>query len=287
MSLRMNALALRARLIWGALAIAAAGGFATGQAEPERITLSYGEDPSVKILMKGRGGNLELQSSEAIGEGYVLTDYQDGSGYVEFDRPRQALTWRAKMRYTLNRVSKHIMRVAPYMKAFVPKGAALDFTLDINSLGYGSLDFADLNVTRFKLDVNYGDVDVSFPTENRRIVRGVAKFHVMAGDLEINRLANLKAAKVRVNGGVGELSVNFGPKLLQDMEVRIDHDIGQMDLAIPKGTRVTVTGTNRDLSKFALQKVGSEWRTLSYHEDSPMLYLRLTGPVGALDIVWE
>jgi len=258
-----------------------------GDSDPERISLSYGVDPSLKVVMKGRAGNLELQSSDVEGEGFTLTDYQNGSGFVAFDRSTQTLTWRSRIPYTLNRVSKRIMRVAPYMRAHLPMGAALDFALTVDSVGYGTLDFANLHVSRFKLDVSFGDVDVTFPTANQRIVRGTAKFHVMAGDLEIYQLANLKAEKARINGGVGELTVDFGPRLLQDMDVRVDHDIGGMELIIPRGTRVVVSGTSRDLGKFGFQKTGRRWETTSFHENSPTLRLRLTGPLGELNIVWK
>ena len=253
----------------------------------DRTTLQYGEDPNIKVVMKGRAGNLELQASDTAGEGEVVTDYQEGRGFVSFDRERQELTWESKINYTLNRFSKHIQRVAPHMRAHLPRYAELDFELDITNLGYGSLNFRDLNLSSFELDSNYGDVDVSFPTVNKSILRGTASFHLMTGDMEISDLANLKAAKVRINGGVGELSVDLGPRLHQDMEVKLDHDIGAMDLTIPRGTHVVISGTSRDLDAFGFQKQGQVWETVSYHENSPTLSIRLTGPLGDLRIIWD
>ncbi len=259
----------------------------SAQDERERASLMYGEDANIKISMKGRAGNLELKSSETQGEGFSLIDYQQGSGYVYFDRQEQVFTWETKIGYTVNRLSKHILKVAPYLKAEVPRGAELDFQLDINSLGFGSLSFEDLNITRFQFDVNYGDVDINFPSENQRIIRGIAKIHLMTGDLEIYNLGNLKARKVKINGGVGELSVDFGPRIYQDTEVRLDHDIGSMELRIPRGTKAVISGTSRDLSGFGFQKSGKEWTPESHHEGSPSLYIKLKGPLGDLKIFWD
>jgi len=257
------------------------------QDQVDRVTLTYENDSSIKMVMKGRAGNLELKSSTTVGEGQVTTDYQQGSGFVAYDRTKQTLTSRTKTKYTLNRLSKNIVKKAPYLRAEVPAEAILDFHLDITNLGYGSLNFANLYLSRFNLDVNYGDVDVDFPTENQSIIRGTAKFHVMAGDLEIYNLANLKAANIKINGGVGELSVAFGPKLLQDTQVSLDQDIGAMELTIPRGTKAYISGTSRDLSGFEFIKNGNTWEPASFHPDSPRLEIRLLGPVGDLTITWQ
>lgn len=260
---------------------------ARAQDDEERVSLLYGEDANIKIVMKGRAGNLELKSSQQAGEGHCLIDYQEGSGYGFFDRKEQVFTWETKIGYTVNRLSKHILKVAPYMKAEIPRGAELDFQLDINSLGLGSLDFNGLNITRFRFDVNYGDVDISFPSENQRIIRGTAKIHLMTGDLEISRLGNLKASKIKINGGVGELTVDFGPRISRETRVKLDHDIGSLELHIPRGTKAVISGTSRDLSVFGFQKLEKSWVPESYHQNSPTLYVELKGPLGDLKIVWD
>jgi len=244
-------------------------------------------DPSIKIAMKGRAGNLELKSTNRFGEGLAVTDYQQGEGFVEYNRASQTLTWRTKIPYTLNRLAKSIKKKAPYMRLDLPKGAELDFDLKIKSLGYGTLDFTNLNVSHFNLDVNYGDVDVSFPTVNNSIVRDEARFHLMAGDLEVYNLANLNAAKVRINGGVGELTVDMGDKLLRDTRIKLDMDIGTLELIVPKGTRLMVRGTSRDLTPFGLQKSGKVWEPTSYSNSSPLLEVKAKGPMGNLIITWK
>lgn len=279
-------------LLIGALLFTASHGFA--QKDPngneEKTTLQYGKDHNIKVIMKGRAGNLELYTS-AKEEGQILTNYQKGEGYVSYDRDNQILKWETKIGYTLNRMSKHIQRIAPYMWAYIPKNAELDFDLDITNLGYGSFMFTEMDINHFKFDVNYGDVDFNFPTENHSIVRGSAKFHLMAGDLEIKNLANLRARKIKINSGAGETSIDIGPKLLVDTDMTIDHDIGSLELSIPKGTRVTITGTSRDLSQFGLQESGKKihriWTPSQYSENSPKLNIKLKGPMGDLDIIWK
>ena len=253
----------------------------------DRTRVIYGQDHNIRFELKGRAGNLQLQSAPDGEEGYAEADYQKGSGYVKYNRSNQELECRSRISYTLNRLSRHIQDVAPNWNIAFPKDSELDVFIDVNSMGLGSMDFSDLHLSNFKFDVNYGDVDISFPTQNKSIIRGPAKFHLMTGDLEINQLANLMADKIRINGGIGELSVDFGPQLHRDLEVKIDHDIGGMDLTFPKGTHVMISGTSRDLSQFGFIKEGKVWHSESYHERSPTLDLRLKGPLGDLKIYWQ
>ncbi|CAM2070049.1 hypothetical protein SCOR_32035 [Sulfidibacter corallicola] len=257
------------------------------QGRVQTTTLAYGADPNIKIVFKGRAGNLELNHSGEAGTGKTVTDYQKGSGYSDYDRERQTLKWETRIPYTLNRLSKHIQKTAPYMRAELPQGAELDFQLRINSLGYGSLNFTDLNINRFRCNVSYGDVDISFPTENRSIVRGQAKFRMLAGDLELNQLGNLKADKIKINGGVGELFVDFGPKIYLETEVNLDMDIGNTELIFPKGTHVRIRGTSRDLSPFDMVKKEEYWEPRVFHPSSPVLNIKAKGPLGDLVITWK
>ena len=262
-------------------------GFSQESGDSDRALLVVNDDPSIKLTLKGRAGNIELKSASSSKEGHAEVDYQKGRGFVTFNREDQILTWKPDIKYTLNRMSKSIKKKAPYLRAEIPRNAEVDFHLDITSVGYGTLDFGNLNLRRFKLDVNYGDVDVSFPTENQSIVRGEAKFHVMAGDLEIYDLANLKAAKIKINGGVGEISVDFGDKLLRDTQVALDMDIGSLDLTIPRGTRVQIRNTSRDLTPWGFEKKDKLWETTGHSPKSPLLEIKLRGPMGDFELQWK
>jgi len=251
------------------------------------VLVTRGQDDSIRLVMKGRAGNLELKRSETAHEGEVVTDYQKGRGFVSYDRTLQTLQWRSKINFTLNRMAGFIRKRAPYMRAEIPRGSDVDFDMRINSMGYGSLDFSDLDVTDFRLKVQYGDVDVAFPTKNRAIVRDRVIFGLTAGDLEVYDLGNLNATDIKINGGVGELFVDVGPKILQNTELRLDMDIGSLELVIPRGTHVRIRGTNRNLTAFGFEKVDKVWIPTEYSERSPLLDIKMTGPLGDLSIAWK
>lgn len=253
----------------------------------QRTSLSYGQDRNIKVHFRGRAGNLALKAADREAVGEAVTYFQKGRGYSSFDRDTQVFKWETSIPYTLNRLAAHIQKTAPTMRAEIPRSAELDFNMSINSVGYGSLNFADLNISRFRARASYGDLDIDFPTINQSIVRGKATFGLTAGDLEIYNLANLKADKIKINGGVGELSVDFGPKLLLNTEVKLDLDIGNADLTFPRGTHVVIRGTSRDLSQYGFVKNDKVWEPESYHPNSPKLEIAMKGPVGDLAISWR
>ncbi|CAM2011486.1 hypothetical protein [Acanthopleuribacter pedis] len=280
-------------LFWVVLFFSLPAAAQTTQAERDaaenrqRTSLSYGKDRNIKVHFRGRAGNIELKASNQQGQGEAVTYFQKGRGYSAFDREKQVFKWETSIPYTLNRLAGHIQKTAPNMRAEIPNGAELDFNMSINSVGYGSLNFADLNISRFRARASYGDMDINFPTVNQSIVRGRATFGLLAGDLEINNLANLKADKIKINGGVGELSVDFGPKILIDTQIKLDLDIGKAALTFPRGTQVLIRGTSRDLTQYGFVKNDKTWEPESFSPNSPKLEIVMKGPVGELAVDWK
>lgn len=253
----------------------------------DRKTISIGDDPSFKLKMRGRAANLELSASDSDRKGSTETEYQKGRGFVDYDRDTQTLDARFKINYTLNRMSKVIRKRAPYMKAQIPRGAEMEFDVKVNSMGYATLDFSDLNIRKYRMRVQFGDVDVTFPTENKSIIRDEVVFGLAAGDLEIYDLANLRAKKIKINGGVGELSVDFGAKILQDTSVKLDMDIGSTELIVPRGTKLLIRGTSRNLEDYGMEKVDKIWQPVNYSPNSPTLEIKVSGPLGDFTLTWR
>jgi hypothetical protein len=264
-------------------------GLLFAQGTVDKVKLLYGDDTNVKLDFKGRAGNLDLRAAESADDARAVLDLQEkGSGYVSYDRDKQLLKWETRIPYTFNKLSSNIEKVAPQLNVALPAGAELDVNCRVKNLGYGNLDFGNLNIVDFRLKVRYGHVDVDFSTENKSIMRDEARFSMFGGDLAIENLANLKAENVRINGGFGELSVDFGPKLLQNMNARLDLDIGNSSLTFPSGTHVIITGTSRDLAEYGfVEKEEGTWVPQSFSPNSPKLNIRIKGPLGDMVIVWE
>jgi len=252
-------------------------------------TLMTGTDPSILYHIRGNAGNVLFSANrkDQTDRGIITTQYQESEGFVAFDRLTQTVKAEFKRDFSLNRLSKTIRAKAPRMDVKAPFGSTVAFDLKLSDLGIGQFNFSDLNVRSFVLDANFGEVYLDFPTINQRIIRDEVSVHLTAGYLEINQLANLKAQNWIVNGGVGELKLDIGDKLHGLTNIKLDLDIGTLSLSIPKGTRVEVHGTNRNLEPYGFIKQEEDWIVSSYHEASPILSIYLLGPLGELQIDWD
>jgi len=255
----------------------------------EKTTIFFQEDPSIRYSITGNSGNVILSAhlSEEAGSGLIQTDYQKGNGFVAFDKNTQHVTADFKKKFSFNHLAKAIRKDAPKMKIFAPHESTVDLNLKLIDLGIGQFNFANLNVSHLDLDARFGEVYLDFPTENKVIIRDQVHIHLMAGKLEITDLANLKAEKWWINGGVGDLSLDIGEKLLKKTEIRLDLDIGELTINIPKGTKVEIRGTSRKMDEYGFLSVGKEWIAAEYHQSSPLLTIHLLGPLGSLNINWK
>ena len=85
----------------------------------QSATITYGEDREIKLLVQGRSGNLVLRPAEST-EGLAEVVFQQGSGYVSYDRQEQLLTWVSHKKRSLNHTSRAVERLAPTMKMDLP-----------------------------------------------------------------------------------------------------------------------------------------------------------------------
>ncbi|PIE91528.1 MAG: hypothetical protein CR997_00410 [Acidobacteria bacterium] len=254
-----------------------------------KTTLITDTDPSIRYHVTGNSGNIIFKAAPSSGSqsGTIETDYQEGNGFVAFDRDQQEVTAEFKKKFSFNHLSKAIRSAAPVMNVQAPVGSTVDFRLKLVDLGIGQFDFSHLNVSHLEIDARFGEVYIDCPTVNKRIIRETAHIHLTAGQLDINGLANLKAKKWWINGGIGELNLNMGNKMLCSTDIKLDLDIGELNLVIPRGTKVEIRGTNRELESYGFIPHENGWIAAEYHQSSPLLTIYLLGPLGDLNIQWK
>lgn len=255
----------------------------------EKTSIFTDTDPSIRFSITGNAGNviLKVNESDSQTEGYILTDYHSGSGYVAYDKKSQQVTAEFKKKFSLNHLSKTIRKEAPEMQVFVPREAVLEFNLKLGDLGLGQFDFSHIHVRSFHIDARFGEIYIDFPTLNKSIIREETNIHLTAGSLELKNIANLQSPEWRINGGVGDLLLDIGKKLHKATSIKLDLDIGQLTLVIPKGTRVEIRGTSRKLNDYNFIETENGWVSKSYHKSSPILSINLLGPLGDLQITWK
>jgi hypothetical protein len=181
-------------------------------------------------------------------------------------------------------VSKNQLR----QKAVVELSSRADLALHLNlGAGEAELDLGGLRIASVRLETGASRASVRFSAPNRTRCQS-AVFAAGAADLAVYRLGNSRCEKVKVEGGVGKLTLDFGGALDATQRAEITLSIGELRLRLPKRSPVRIT-MDRFLSSFdpeGLVQRGGSWVTRDFNPAEPHLDIALDCSVGAVRVEW-
>ena len=169
----------------------------------------------------------------------------------------------------------------------LPYRPALDLDIGVKA---GEVDMAlgDLSIRSFELSNWAGEVDVDFDRPNRRLMETFDVNH-RVGECNLNSLGNARFEQGDINGGIGELAVDFGGSGIERCMARIDLDIGETTIVVPHDV-----GTKLRVSKFLFlssvaypdwfEKDGRYYYSKNYDDVDRSLYLMISTGIGELGI---
>lgn len=119
-----------------------------------------------------------------------------------------------------------------------------------------------------------------FPCESLYLAAGAAEFHASG-------LANANCRRVRFEGGVGEVTLDFTGAWRQPMSADVNVSIGSLTLQIPRDVGVSIR-LNRFLASF--ERAGFVKRGNTYYSDNfesarYRLTLNVNATIGGVDVV--
>ena len=173
-------------------------------------------------------------------------------------------------------------------KAVVELSPKADLALDLNlGAGEAELDLGGLRIASLRLEAGASRASVRFSAPNRTRCAS-AIFAAGAADLAIYRLGNSRCEKVRVEGGVGKLTLDFGGTWTATQKAELTLSMGELLLKLPKRAPVRIS-MDRFLSSFdaeGLVQQGSFWVTRDFDPAEPHLDIVLKCSVGAVRVEW-
>jgi len=128
-------------------------------------------------------------------------------------------------------------------------------------------------------------VDFSRPTHG---TCKSATFTVGASQLDVQHLAQAGCAALRVDGGAGRATLGFGGDWRRDATLVVDLALGGLELQIPRGTGVRITG-ERFLAPLAgegFAKSGDTWTTPGFDQAAHKLTVELKTSIVRTHVVW-
>jgi hypothetical protein len=117
---------------------------------------------------------------------------------------------------------------------------------------------------------------------------GEAIIEVGAGELTVERFANAGCRRLRLNGGVGRVTLDFGGQLESNLAAELTMTIGELTLRLPEeaGARLSI---DRFLSSFqpaGFVRQGGQFVTPGYDAAPRKIDLRVSTTVGAVKVEW-
>jgi len=145
-----------------------------------------------------------------------------------------------------------------------------------------------LNIVEFTLKTWAGEVDVDFDEPNKTEMRFL-EIDTKVGESSLRNLGNARFHNAEINGGIGEMTIDFRGAMAKDATAEVDLDIGETVLTLPdkSGTKLSVSKfpfLSQVQLPFSLEKEGRFYYTKNYRDLGQTFDLRLSSGIGELRI---
>jgi len=250
--------------------------------EREAIPLSGAEEATVEILFGA--GKLEIEAgvSDQLFSGHFRYNveqwqpkvtYEDGVLTIEqggFDKE----SWGIPTGNTRNE----------WKLEFSPE-VPLDMNLEIGA-GDSNLDLTGLQLTSLDLDVGAGTLDVRFGEPNEAKMSDLT-LDAGASKLEITGIGNAGPERVKIQGGVGDMTLDFTGNWPRSADVQITAGVGAVTLRLPDdvGVRVETEGGLMNVDASGWQRLDGDYVNDAFGEADIELHIQVTTGIGNLRLI--
>jgi hypothetical protein len=114
------------------------------------------------------------------------------------------------------------------------------------------------------------------------------KLEVGAASFEANGLGNLNCESIDVDGGVGDVTLDFNGSWRGNSDVKIDMGLGSLTLRLPRGLGVQVhkTGFLASFDSEGLVKRSGVYYSENWDKAANRVSINIDAAFGSIGIVW-
>lgn len=240
------------------------------------------------------------------GEERLAVDVQYGAGEIRLAPAGSDVLYRIVLEYDPARhepvqtYSNGRLRVALGGRRDGGRGSSRSGRLDVQlspsvlldlDLSFGAakadLDFGGLRIQRLEISTGASDTELRFSTPNPvraeevRIVAGAAAFRA-------RQLGNANARRLVVDGGVGDVHLDFSGEWQGDMEADLDIGMGALTLVLPRdvGVRVVRSTFLASFNPQGLERGDDGYYSSNWGEAAYRLTVDVGAAFGAINVRW-
>jgi hypothetical protein len=178
-------------------------------------------------------------------------------------------------------------RLKAELEIELPRDATMRADCKIKA-GEVDMQLGGLRLADFAMSVTAGSVNIDFDQPNRVEMESLT-LNTKIGESKFRRLGNARFRDADLNGGIGEMTIDFSGAMLAEAVARVDLDIGETVIVLPQDT-----ATKLAVSKFlflsqvdlpfSLHKEGRYYYTEDYRDADRGFQLRVSSGIGELRV---
>jgi len=249
----------------------------------------------LEVLMNVDAGELIVEKGTEAASGVVNVKYfkDEYRAKVSFEEKENRLRIRldkddwTDIKHNENDDEGHWARV----HVVLPHGVDVLFDARLKA-GECVMNVGGLRFREFVLSTWAGKTEVRFDEPNA-IPMDDLEINAKVGETRLLKLGNARFKEASVNGGIGEMNVDFSGELEKDCRAKVDLDIGEATVRLPKavGIRLHIGGSMGFLSHKSIDesftKRGRYYYTDDYEDNARKVYVLVTPGLGELNIERE
>lgn len=203
--------------------------------------------------------------------------------YDDYDRKRSRLDIEFDIKGWMNNHNKDLE--AEFLLE-LPSDVEIDLVAKIKA-GEIEIDLGGLSLVGLDLTTWAGEVQVEFSEPNQREM-DYLRINTKVGETKIIKLGNARFKEAEINGGIGEMRVDFRGRMLNEALADVDLDIGETTIYLPDDD----VGVKLFVSKFLFfsdvevprnfRKSGRYYYSRNYDDAKNALSLRVSPGLGEL-----
>jgi hypothetical protein len=245
------------------------------------------------------------QSRQTAGEDALRVDVEYAAGQLNLGRAEAGTLYRMNMRYnasaftpriayTTNRLNIGMedarIRGRNMRSGLLDLKLSPDVPIDL-SLSFGAaeadLDLGGMNIRSARIQTGASRTRLQVSVPNTASCR-LLTLEVGAARFEAVKLGNLNAEQIRVQGGVGDVTLDFSGDWQQDMSGRIEMGLGTLTLSVPRGlgVRIRKGGFLAGFDGQLLVRRGDVYYSEDWETAERKLSLDLEAALGSIRVVW-
>ena len=238
-------------------------------------------------------------------EELLRVDLEYGAGRLDIAPGTAGTLYRANMRFDANSFRPRVTYANNRLhvgvqgndgKAHKPRNGHLDLKLAPNvpldlELKFGAveanLELGGLRIRRGEISTGASKTMLRFSRPNSERCElfelhvGAAKFHAIG-------LGNLNAERISLEGGVGEVVLDFTGTWRADTQASVQMGLGSLTLQLPRrlGVRVSKEGFLAPFDSQELVKRGNVFYSQNWERAEHKLSLDIEAALGSIKVVW-